>query len=181
MAEHAQEYAKWVEEQDFQPLIRDLFLSQCVGFENCLKTLAVVSYFCQRDDGQWKRIVFVPSKEFNDAHKGINEVWRDKHKHESERLQYFFNSYFLNSQLVLEKYRGLSRFDAEKWIPVWREIYRLRNAIAHSRARPLEQLEIGNEVFRPSEEAQLTQFTLTFVSSAFQELINCFRLSLDDL
>jgi hypothetical protein len=181
MVEHAKEYRKWVEENDFQPLIRDLFLSQCVGFENCLKTLAVASHFCQSDGAQWERIVYVPSTEFNRAHKRINEVWQDKNKHESERLQYFFSTYFLNCQLVRDKFSGLSHFDAEKWIPVWREIYRLRNAVAHSRARPIEQLVIGDEIFQPSEEARLTEFTLTYVGNAFQELINCFRLSMDDL
>jgi hypothetical protein len=181
MAEDAQEYAEWVKERDLQPLIRDLFMSQCVGFENCLKTLAVAAIFCKENDSPWNRIVYVPSKEFNDAHKRVGEDWLSRHVPEEKRIDSFFRSNFLGNPIILAKYSGILRFDAEKWIPIWREIYRLRNAVAHSRARPSEQLLIDQEVFWPSEEAILTEFTLSFVSEAFQELIYCFRLSVHDI
>ena len=180
MADDANEYQKWIVDRELQPLIRDLFLSQCVGFENCIKTLAVASEFSRLHGLSSERLIFVPSKEFNDLHKRVNNVWGDK-KHVSDRLEYFFQTYFPKHALLTNHYSGLLRFDFVKWLPIWHEIYRLRNAVAHSRARPSEQLEIGDEIFRPSEEAQLTEFTLGYVCAAFQELINCFRCSLDDL
>ena len=60
-------------------------------------------------------------------------------------------------------------------------MFKLRNAVVHSRARPGEQIEIGTEVFSPFDEAVITEHTLRYVDAAFRVVVDAFRVSVDDL
>lgn len=176
--ETSTDYSAWVCEREFQPLLRDLLVSQCVGFENFLKTLGVASLL-SASFGNLNKPIFVPSDEFRETHKTVNKTWG---KLASEaRTKQFLQQFVVTNDVLFAHYGAWGRVDLEQWSPVWDEVFKLRNAVVHSRARPAEQIEIGNEVFSPFDEAVITEHTLRAVDKAFRVVIEGFRPSLDDL
>lgn len=178
LVEASTDYSAWVCERDFQPLLRDLLVAQCVGFENFLKTIGVASLLSASVENLNKQI-FVPSDEFREAHKRVNKTW-EKLAAEARSKQ-FVEQFVVANDALLVKYGGWHRVDLEHWSPIWDEVFKLRNAVVHSRARPREQIEIGDERFSPFDEAVITEHTLRSVDLAFRVVVDGFRLSLHDL
>ena len=178
LVEASTDYSTWVCERDFQPMLRDLLVAQCVGFENFLKTIGVASLLSASFENLNKQI-FVPSDEFREAHKTVNKTW-EKLAAEA-RTKQFVEQLVVANDILFANYGGWGRVDLEHWGPVWDEIFKLRNAVVHSRARPREQIEIGSERFSPFDEAVITEHTLRSIDEAFRVVIDSFRLSLDDL
>lgn len=178
MAESATEYLSWIREREFQPAIRNLMVAQCVGFENFLKTIGVASQLVVSSNGTMDKLIFVPSNDFRNAHKTINDWWNQRRE---SRVKSFIEKYVFGNEVLIEAYSGCQHLDINIWAPIWDEIFRLRNAIVHSRGRPSQQVEIGTEIFSPFDEALVTELTLKRVDEAFRVVVNCFRLSLDDI
>jgi hypothetical protein len=178
IAEFADDYAGWVRERGIQPLLRDLLVGQCVAFENFLKTIGVASTLASKDKRSLSRLIFVPSEEFRSAHKEVNRWWKDQR---DSRAEEFVKHFVLGRSVLTSSYSGLGRINLSRWSAIWDEAFRLRNAIVHSRARPDQQIEIGDEVFNPFEEALITEFTLRSIDQAFRVVADGFRMSLDDV
>lgn len=178
IAEGADEYSIWIRERGFQPLLRDLLVSQCVAFENYLKSVGVASCLASKDKASLEKLIFVPSAEFRQAHREVNQWWDQRRE---AKVASFIEQFFLGKKAIFDNYSGLKRLDLAAWTEVWDDCFRLRNAIVHSRARPSQQLKIGAETFSPFEEAVTTEFTLVAIDSAFRAVMNGFRLSMDDL
>lgn len=175
----AEEYSAWVYGREFQPLLRDLLVGQCVGFENFLKTLGVASFLSNSPESL-EKLIFVPSEVFRKTHQQANVNWENFNK-SSGVIGRFIEERFIKNSVFMAEFSGLKTLDIERWSKVWIEISRLRNAIVHSRARPTEQIELGEEIFSPFDEAQITERTLRSVDKAFQVVISAFRLSLSDV
>lgn len=173
------DYSAWVCERDFQPLRRDLLVAQCVGFENFLKTIGVASLLSETAPEGLAKPIFVPSDDFREAHKSVNKRWRLMPA--EGRTKQFVDEFVIRNKVMRADYVGWNRVNLDQWGPTWDEVFKLRNAIVHSRARPQEQIEIGNEIFCPFDEALITEHTLRSVDTAFRVILDGFRISMDDL
>lgn len=182
LIEASQSYLGWIGERGFQPLLRDLLVMQCVGFENLLKTLAVACELTKLSAGNLDKLIFVPSTEFRAAHNEINNRWDLLAKRKTDQLsRVFIQQEIGTSKEVCSKYSGMGRLDFERWGSTWQDAFRLRNAVVHSRSRPKNQIELGEEVFCPLDEAQITEQTVLAIDEAFRTVVSAFRISLNDL
>lgn len=178
LVEASTDYSAWVCDREFQPLLRDLLVSQCVGFENFLKTIGVASRLSSSVKNLG-RLIFVPSDEFRQAHKAVNKTWKELTA--EGRTRQFVEQFIVSNEVLRSEYSGWDRVNFEHQSSVWDEVFKLRNAVVHSRARPGEQIEIGTEVFSPFDEAVITEHTLRYVDAAFRVVVDAFRVSVDDL
>jgi hypothetical protein len=177
VVEGAKDYAKWLGERDYQPLKRDLVVSMCTAFENFLKTIAVAAYFA-KSEKQLARLVYVPDIEFRDAHKKVAKGWD---RFQDGRIKVFLEEFVIGNNVLASNYAQLKRINCSAHDEVWRDAFRLRNAIVHSRGRPIEQLVFGDEIFQPTEEAIISEYTLRSIAKCFRVVSDAFKLSLDDL
>ena len=178
LVEASCDYSAWVCDREFQPLLRDLLVSQCVGFENFLKTIGVASRLSSSVENLG-RLIFVPSDEFRQAHKAVNKSWKELAA--EGRTRQFLEQFVVSNKVFRSEYSGWNRVNLEHQSPIWDEVFRLRNAVVHSRARPGEQIEIGKEIFSPFDEAVITEHTLRSLDGAFRVVVDAFRLCLEDL
>jgi len=182
LIEASERYLSWLQNQSFQPLKRSSLISQCVDFENLLKTVAVASVLSKEGRGGLERLLFVPSKDFRTAHKQVNSSWDRLAKNRTpDRYRVFVEEFLISNQLFTAHYAGLQRLDLNRWATIWEQIFQLRNALVHSRGRPVEQVEIGLEIFSPFDEAQVSESTLRVIDESFRAFSGAFQVSIDDL
>jgi hypothetical protein len=169
----AKDYPKWLGERDYQPLKRDLAVSMCTAFENFLKTIAVAAHFA-KSEKQLARLVYVPDIEFRDAHKKVAKDWD---RFQDGRVRVFLEKFVIGNDVLAFNYVGLKKINCSAHDEAWSDAFRLRNAIVHSRGRPLGQLVIGDQIFQPTEEAIVSELTLRSIAKGFRVVSDAFSLS----
>gem|GEM_PF-4451531 len=182
IASSADEFVAWARERELQPILRDLLVAQCTAFENFLKSIRVAARLASTKGRSFDSQIFVPDKEFQKAHKEINKLWSDiRNSTKDGQLEAFTQQMFVECPAMTAEYERWRKIDVKRLTLLWDDTFRLRNSIVHSRARPVEKIELDSEEFWPFDEAQVSETTLLTVDKAFRVALDCFRVTMNDL
>jgi hypothetical protein len=168
-AAEAEAYVDWVREQNGQPILREMLVSYCTVFENCLKNVALVFLLANKKKQGLGGLVFVPGDEFRKALHSIQDRWRTAGSAEKSRAEQFFDSNIQSVNVDCSRFKFLP-MSAPEW-STCRAAYQSRNALVHQLGRPIETLEIDGTPLPAGWEIQLTPAQLLAVQRSFEKIL----------
>lgn len=170
-AQEAQDYVTWVRKRDAQPILREILISYCSGFEACLKNISLVFGLAQKKRRGLDDQVFVPGDQFKSALQDVERAWGASGDYDRFRAQVFFEDHI--AQKNPDPGRFVFSTCTEDW-DVCRAAFRLRNAIVHQLSRPTEQEVIGSDVFPARWEIDLKPASVKLVSESMSGILKPF-------
>jgi hypothetical protein len=168
-AAEAEEYIAWVRKHDGQPILREMLISYCTAFENCLKNVALVFSLANKKTQGLNGQVFVPGEQFRNALHDIDDRWRAAGSAEAGRAEQFFDSEIQRINVDSARFKFLPT-NAFEW-HACRAAFQARNALVHSLGRPFQTIEIDGTPLPAGWEIHLSPKQLSAVEGAFKKIL----------
>ena len=168
-AAEAEEYVAWARKHGGQPIFREMLISYCTAFENCLKNVALVFALANKKAQGLGGQVFVPGDQFRNALHDIQARWRAAGSTERSRAEQFFDVEIVRVNVDPARFNFLP-MNAPEWCAC-RAAYQVRNALVHQLGRPTETVEIDGTPLPAGWEIQLSQKQLFAVQRAFKKIL----------
>lgn len=163
-ASEAFEYIKWARERGGQPILHESLVTYCAAFENCLKTIAVAFLLAEGSgSGDLSKQIFVPGQELVRARIAMDKAWERSSQYDSPRVRVFFENEIRAKNPVKAPFT-FSDVSDEDW-SICGSAFKLRNAILHSMGRPSEQIQLGDDIFHPGWDIELSVQSLRTVKN----------------
>lgn len=165
-ANEALDYVKWVRARSGQPILQESLVTYCAAFENCLKIIAVAFLLAEGGPrGGLRKQIYVPGPELKRARAAVDKAWGNSLNNEIPRVQFFFEREIRNKNPDESRFE-FPEVSAANW-SICGSAFKLRNAILHSMGRLSEQIELGEEIFHPGWDVELSARSLRVTKDAF--------------
>lgn len=168
-AAEAEKYVAWVRKHGGQPILREMLVSYCTAFENCLKNVALVFALANKKTQGLNGQVFIPGDQYRNALHDIRDRWRAAGSADRSRAEQFFESEIQRVNVDSDRFKFLP-INSPEW-DVCRAAYQARNALVHQLGRPSETIEIDGSPLPAGWEIQLTPKHLLAVQQAFKTIL----------